>query len=66
VSDYAQRNKGVRIGAKLPDLIEEFLAAKKQDGASDRYLYQLKSDVKRFAEAFPLPILHIKIHQIDE
>ena len=66
VSDYAQRNKGVRIGAKLPDLIEEFLAAKKQDGASDRYLYQLKSDVKRFAEAFPLPILHIKSHQIDE
>jgi hypothetical protein len=34
VSDYAQRNKGVRIGAKLPDLIEEFLAAKKQDGAT--------------------------------
>ena len=66
VSDYAQRSKGVRIGAKLPDLIEEFLAAKKQDGASDRYLYQPKSDVKRFAEAFPLPILHIKSHQIDE
>jgi len=66
VSDYAQRNKGGRIGAKLPDLIEEFLAAKKQDGASDRYLYQLKSEVKRFAEAFPLPILHIKSHQIDE
>jgi hypothetical protein len=43
LSDYAQRTKGVRIGAKLPDLIEAFFEAKKQDGASDRYLCQLKS-----------------------
>jgi hypothetical protein len=65
VEDYVRRNRGVRAGAKVPDIMKEFVAAKEQDGASARYIYQLRSDVFRFAERFPIPILHIKSDQID-
>lgn len=39
---------------------------RKQDGASKAYLNQLSSDVRRFAAAYPIPILHVKSQQIDE
>jgi integrase len=65
VEDYLRRNRGVRAGAKVPDIANEFVAAKEQDGASPRYIYQLRSDVLRFAKRFPMSILHIKSDQID-
>lgn len=66
IDDYVQRNRGVRTGARIPDIVTEFLASKKQDGASDRYLYQLRSDLIRFGESYPIPILHVKSDQIDQ
>jgi hypothetical protein len=48
----------VRLGATVPELVNEFLAAKEQDGVSRRYLNQFGSDVNRFALAFPGPIFH--------
>ena len=65
-SDFAERHKGVRADALVPDLAEEFLASKRQDGASTRYLAQLKSDITRFSAAFPGPILSIRSHAIDD
>jgi hypothetical protein len=51
IRDYQKRTEGVRTGITVPKAAEEFLAAKKQDGASKRYLAQLKSDITRFAAA---------------
>jgi len=66
VDDYVRRSDGVRVGAKVPDVAKEFLAAKAKDGLSARYLQQLKTDVGRFAAAYPIPILHVKSNHIDE
>jgi len=65
VEEHLRRTRGVRMGARTPELAKEFVEAKQQDGASERYIYQLRSDVFRFAERFPIPILHIKSDQID-
>ena len=66
VDDYVRRNHAVRTGAMVPDVAKEFLAAKEQDGLSPRYMQQLKTDIGRFAAAYPLPILHVKSNQIAE
>jgi integrase len=66
VHEHMERMKGVQSEISVPDAAVKFLAAKKQDGASDRYLYQLRSDINRFKEKFTGPILQIKSHQIDE
>ena len=66
VEEYLRRTKGVRLGATVPDVVKEFLAAKAQDGVSKRYLDQLRSDMKRFAASFPGPLLHVKSEQIDQ
>ena len=66
VHEHMQRMKGVQSEIAVPDAAVEFLAAKKQDGASERYLYQLRSDINRFKDRFPGPILQIKSHEIDE
>jgi integrase len=65
IKDYQKRTADVRIGVTVPEAAAEFLAAKKQDGGSKRYLVQLKSDITRFAAAFTGQILHIKSHEID-
>ena len=65
LEDYVRRSRGVRTGATVAELVPEFLAAKEQDGASQRYLYQLRSDLTRFAQAVPGPLLHVKSDQID-
>ena len=66
VKDYMARNRGVRLGVTVTQVAKEFIEAKKQDGVSQRYIYQLQSSLNRFAAAFPIPILHVKSHQIDE
>jgi len=55
----------VRIAFTVPEAAAEFLDAKKQDGGSNRYLVQLKSEITRFASAFTGQMLHIKSHEID-
>ncbi len=66
VEEYLRRTRGVRLGAVVPDVVTEFLEAKAQDGVSRRYLDQLRSDMNRFAAAFPGPLLHVKSEQIDQ
>lgn len=66
LSDYVRRNRGVRSGVTVPELVMEFLEAKAQDGGSHRYLGQLRSDLSRFACAFAMPVLHVKSEGIDD
>jgi integrase len=66
VHEHMQRMKGVQSEIAAPDASVAFLAEKKQDGASERYLYQLRSDINRLKDRFPGPILQIKSHEIDE
>ena len=66
VTEHVERTRGVHTEVTVAKAAEEFLAAKKQDGASVRYLAQLRSDINRFKDGFAVPILQIKSHQIDE
>jgi hypothetical protein len=65
VQDFIHRTKGVSLGAKVPDLINEFLAAKAQDSLSKTYLGQLATAVGRFARVFSGEIMNIKSGAID-
>ena len=65
VTEHVERTRGVHTEVTVAKAAEEFLAAKKQDGASVRYLAQLRSDINRFKDGFAVPILQIKSHQID-
>ena len=66
VAEHVERTRGVHTEVTVAKAAEEFLAAKKQDGASVRYLAQLRSDINRFKDDFAMQILQIKSHQIDE
>ncbi|MSU69853.1 MAG: hypothetical protein EXS39_03575 [Opitutaceae bacterium] len=51
----------------VSDLIAEFIAAKRQDGASDRYLKDLRNRLDTFAEDFgALKVAGIQPSQIDD
>lgn len=65
VDEFLRRTRDVRIGVKVPDMIEEFLQAKAQDQASESYLIGLRQTLRRFATAFPGEILHIQSNDID-
>ena len=65
VTEHVERTRGVQTEVTVAKAHEEFLAAKQQDGASVRYLKQLRSDVGRFAKDFPGAILSVKSQQVD-
>jgi len=64
--EYMRQNAGVTIGVTVPQVYQELMVAKKQDGVGTDYLVQLKSILERFCRDFPGPILHVKSQQIDE
>jgi integrase len=66
VEEYLRRSRGVTLGVKVPEIVVEFLAAKRGDGVSHRYVLQLKQTLTRFETAFPGPILEITAEQIDK
>jgi len=49
----------------VPEVVEHLLTSKAQDGASDRHLAQLRSVLRRFAAAHPVPILDVSSPDID-
>lgn len=65
VDEFLRRTRDVKIGAKVPAIMEEFLKSKKQDKISACYLLQLSQRLGRFAKAFPGEIMHIKSAEID-
>lgn len=64
--EYMRQNAGVTIGVTVPQVYQELMVAKKQDGVGTDYLVQLKSILERFCRDFPGPILHVKSEQIDQ
>jgi len=65
IQEFISRNRGVQLGVKVPDLIDEFLKAKAEDNLSIGYRLQLSGSIKRFSVAFPGDILTIKSGDID-
>jgi len=65
IQEFVRRNRGVQLGVKVPDLIDEFLKAKAEDNLSIGYRLQLSGSIKRFSVAFPGDILTIKSGDID-
>ena len=51
VKEHTRRHRHV-AEKRVGDVVEEFLATKKRDGASQRYLKSLRCDLRRFAAAF--------------
>ena len=63
VEEFLRRTRGVKLGVTVPQLVEELLAAKKQDGMSDHYMAQLRSVLGIFSRAYPGPVLDVKAEQ---
>jgi integrase len=64
-ADYSQHFGKVTRRATVPEVVEHLLTSKAQDGASDRHLAQLRSVLRRFAAAHPVPILNVTSPDID-
>jgi len=62
VSDFAERHKGVRADALVPDLTKEFLESKRQDGASPRYLGHLGGSRRGGHRRGHHHLRHVEIH----
>ena len=65
VEEFARLTRGVKLGVSVPEVVEELIATKEQDGMSHRYLLQLRSILRTFAKAFPGPVMHVKRDEID-
>ena len=66
VDEFSRKSRGMKLGVKVAEVVEELLVAKKQDGLSHRYQLQLQSNLRRFAADFDVPISHVQRDQIDD
>lgn len=66
VEEFLRRSRGVSLGVKVPQIVVEFLACKREDGVSLRYVQQLGQTLRRFEKSFPGPIIEITAEQIDD
>lgn len=64
-AEYRRVFQSVTERRTVPEVVEELLAAKKQDGASRSYLSNLRAVLRRFGTAFPGGILGIASADID-
>jgi integrase len=53
---YSERRPTQDATILVRDAVEEFLVAKQSDGVGNRYLQDVRSRLRRFAKAFPLPL----------
>ena len=65
VDEHVRRARGFTTGVSVSKVIEEFLAAKKQDRMSTHYLKSLQSILKKFRQALPGEIARVTTQQID-
>jgi integrase len=65
VEDFCRRTNGVKLGMTVPEVAQEVIAAKEEDGMSDHYLGQLRSVLGLFGRAFTGPIMDVKGDEID-
>lgn len=59
VSDYAKRHPAALKPKLLPDVVNEFLAEKEQDGLSGEYLRTLKYHLHPLRDRFKTPIANV-------
>jgi integrase len=64
--EYGRRNQIEAVRKSVPDLVEEFLEAKEQDGMNLRYRQTLRSHLRRFGEHFRMNIGTVTCAQIEE
>jgi hypothetical protein len=65
VDEHVRRSKGFTTGVLVSKVIEEFIAAKKQDRMSTHYLKSLQSILKQFGQALSGEIARVTTQQID-
>jgi integrase len=65
VKEHARRSVHV-VDKRVPEILEEFLAAKQRDGVSLRYIQSLRSHLNRFASAFQTNIGSVAARFIEE
>jgi integrase len=64
-TQYAKHFGSVVRRATVPEVVEQLVASRKQDGSGRRHLVQLGSVLRRFAAACPGPILDVTSAEID-
>jgi len=64
-TQYAKHFGSVVRRATVPEVVEQLIASRKQDGSGRRHLVQLGSVLRRFASACPGPILDVTSADID-
>ena len=64
-SEYGQHFKKVMRRVTIPEIVAEMLLHRKQYGASNVYLGQLKTTLNRFATKFPGEVLDATTQEID-
>jgi integrase len=64
-TQYAKHFGSVVRRATVPEVVEQLVASREQDGSGRRHLVQLGSVLRRFAAACPGPILDVTSAEID-
>jgi integrase len=65
VKEHARRRHHV-VDKRVPEIVEELLAAKQRDGLSERYIQTLRSHLNRFSSAFQTNIGSVSARFIEE
>ena len=66
VQNYVTRHNGINSSMAVSEIVQELLAARKQDGVSVRYQQTLRSHLTRFSKAFICPIGSVHAKAIEE
>lgn len=66
VADYVRRHQSVRQALLVPQLVEEYIAAKEKAGRSEAHLRDLKLRLRRFAISFSIPAAKVTGQKLQE
>ncbi|HEY3855975.1 MAG TPA: hypothetical protein VGO67_16425 [Verrucomicrobiae bacterium] len=61
---FVERSRAIKAPKAVADVVSELIAVKVSDGASDRYVQDLRSRLSRFAESFKTEIGKVTKEQI--
>jgi integrase len=64
-TEYGKMFGNIVRRATVPEVVAELLKIREQDGASTKYLGQLRTTLNRFAVKFPGPILEVTGPEVD-
>jgi integrase len=65
VEEHVRRTRSFTVGIKVGQVVDEFMAAKKQDRLCAKYLKEMERTLERFEKHLPGPIAAITTQQID-